>query len=66
MALHGFSRGKIDFISLSYVCQYGFVQDCLFKGNPETVRINELLNEFPVTSSDVEWPRNLIPIDEEE
>ena len=66
LALHGFSRGNIDFISLSYVCKYGFVQDCLFKGNTESERINQLLNEFPVTSSDVEWPRNLIPFDEEE
>ncbi len=66
LTLHGMSRGNVDFISLSYICEYGFVQDCLFDNNPESEGIMRLLREFPITNSDIEWPRNLIFFDEEE
>lgn len=66
LKLHGMSRGNTNFMSLSYICRFGFVQDCLFVNNPESEGIFKLLREFPVTSSEVEWPANLIIFDEEE
>lgn len=66
LVLYGLSRRNADFISLSYVCKFGFVQDCLFEDHPFSEEIMKALEEFHFSSSEVEWPMELLAFDEEE
>tara|TARA_B100001175_G_scaffold315422_1_gene326949 strand:- start:14771 stop:15625 length:855 start_codon:yes stop_codon:yes gene_type:complete len=66
MVLHGLSRGNDDFISLSCLCRFGFVQDLLFEGRPHSERILTALDNLPFSDSGVEWPNDLVIFEEEE
>ena len=66
LVLYGHTRQYTDFISISYICKFGFVQDCLFESHPHSDEIIAVLEELQFDFSQVEWPIELIAFDEEE
>lgn len=66
LVLYGLSRENTDFISISYVCKFGFVQDCLFRSHPYSDEIIRELQTIHFKFSEAEWPMELIFYDEEE
>ncbi|MAU85673.1 MAG: hypothetical protein CMA21_03630 [Euryarchaeota archaeon] len=66
LVLYGLTRKNTDFISISFICKFGFVQDCLFEGNPCSYEIMSVLEELRLDFSQEEWPVELIVFDEEE
>ena len=66
LVLYGLTRQSTDFISISYICKFGFVQDCLFESHPQSYEIIGVFNEFSLDFSQAEWPMELIVFDEEE
>ena len=66
MVLYGLSRANMDYISLSYICKFGFVQDCLFEGHKFSGDIMRVIGGLQFISPDTEWPIGLIVSDEEE
>ena len=66
LVLYGHTRQHTDFISISYICKFGFVQDCLFESHPHSDEIIAVLEELQFDFSQVEWPIELIAFDEEE
>ena len=66
LVLNGHTRQYTDFISISYICKFGFVQDCLFESHPHSDEIIAVLEELQFDFSQVEWPIELIAFDEEE
>ena len=66
LVLYGHTRQYTDFISISYICKFGFVQDCLFESHPHSDEIIAVLEELQFDFSQVEWPIELIAFDDEE
>ena len=66
LVLYGHTRQYTDFISISYICKFGFVQDCLFESHPHSDEIIAVLEELQFDFSQVEWPIELIAFEEEE
>ena len=66
LVLYGHTRQYTDFISISYICKFGFVQDCLFESHPHSDEIIAVLEELQFDFSQDEWPIELIAFDEEE
>ena len=66
LVLYGHTRQYTDFISISYICKFGFVKDCLFESHPHSDEIIAVLEELQFDFSQVEWPIELIAFDEEE
>ena len=66
LVLYGHTRQYTDFISISYICKFGFVQDGLFESHPHSDEIIAVLEELQFDFSQVEWPIELIAFDEEE
>ena len=66
LVLYGHTRQYTDFISISYICKFGFVQDCLFESHPHSDEIIAVLEELQFDFSQAEWPIELIAFDEEE
>ena len=66
LVLYGHTRQYTDFISISYICKFGFVQDCLFESHPYSDEIIAVLEELQFDFSQAEWPIELIAFDEEE
>ena len=66
LVLYGLTRQYTDFISISYICKFGFVQDCLFESHPYSDEIIAVLEELQFDFSQAEWPIELIAFDEEE
>ena len=66
LVLYGHTRQYTDFISISYICKFGFVQDCLFESHPHSDEIIAVLEELQFDFSQGEWPIELIAFDEEE
>ena len=66
LVLYGLTRQSTEFISISYICKYGFVQDCLFKSHPYSNEIIGVLEELHFDSPKAEWPMEFIVFEEEE